>query len=239
MSTPHNSANMGDIAKVVLMPGDPLRAKVIAENFLSDVVQFNSVRNVFGYTGTYKGKKVSVMASGMGIPSIGIYSYELYKFYGVEKIIRIGSTGAYYKEIPLYDTILVTESYSDSSYGMCQSKDPEKIQKPSPELNALLRKAAGKLNIPVREGMAYSADTFYVEENAYDYGEAAKAAGAICAEMESFGLFHNAKVLGKEAACLLTVSDNIETQEETTHEERRMAFVNMMRIALEAAIDEE
>ena len=238
MSTAHNSANMGDIAKVVLMPGDPLRAKVIAENFLSDVVQFNSVRNIFGYTGTYKGKKVSVMASGMGIPSIGIYSYELFKFYGVEKIIRIGSTGAFYKEIPLYDTILVTESYSDSNYAMVQSCDPEKIQKPSEDLNNLLREAAKKLNIDVREGMVYSSDVFYGEDNALIYTVAAKKAGAIAAEMESFGLFHNAKILGKEAACLLTVSDNIETKEETTHEERRMAFVNMMKIALEAAISE-
>lgn len=238
MSTPHNSANMGDIAKVVLMPGDPLRAKVVAENFLSDVVQFNSVRNVFGYTGTYKGKKVSVMASGMGIPSIGIYSYELFKYYGVEKIIRIGSTGAFYKEIPLYDTILVTGSYSDSSYAMVQSLDPEKIQKPSEELNNLLRESAKQLNIDLREGVVYSSDVFYGEDKAMAYNIEAKKNGAIAAEMESFGLFHNAKVLGKEAACLLTVSDNIETHEETTHEERRMAFINMMKIALEAAIKE-
>ena len=238
MSTPHNSANMGDIAKIVLMPGDPLRAKVVAENFLSDVVQFNSVRNIFGYTGTYKGKKVSVMASGMGIPSIGIYSYELYKYYGVEKIIRIGSTGAFYKEIPLYDTILVTGSYSDSSYALVQSNDPEKIQKPSENLVKLLRESSKELNIPVREGIVYSSDVFYGEDIASVYNDMAKKEGCIAAEMESFGLFHNAKVLGKEAACLLTVSDNIETKEETTHDERRIAFVNMMKIALEAAIKE-
>lgn len=236
MATPHNQAEMGEIAKVVLMPGDPLRAKFIAESFLSNVKQFNSVRNMLGYTGTYKGKEVSVMASGMGIASIGIYSYELYKYYGVEKIIRIGSTGAYYKEQKLYDTILATGAYSESTYAMLQSHDPEKIQLPDPELNELIRQSAKELNIPLVEGIVSSADVFYMEDYALDYAQRAMANGAICAEMESFGLFHNAKVLGKKAACLLTVSDNIATHEETTHEERRYALVNMMKIALEAAI---
>lgn len=239
MSTPHNQAEMGDIAKVVLMPGDPLRAKFIAESFLENPVQFNTVRNMFGYTGNYKGKKVSVMASGMGIPSIGIYSYELFKYYGVEKIIRIGSTGAYFKETKLYETILVTGSYSNSTYAINQSKDYEKIQYPDPELNDELRAAAKSLNIPVIEGICNSSDCFYMEENALNFAQEAIDAGAICAEMESFGLFHNAKVLGKKAACLLTVSDNIATHEETSHEERRYALVNMMKIALECAANNE
>ena len=236
MSTPHNQANMGEVAKVVLMPGDPLRAKFIAESFLQDVVQFNSVRNVFGYTGTYKGKKVSVMASGMGIPSIGIYSYELFNEYGVEKIIRIGSAGAYYKETKLYETILATGAYSESTYAKIQSNDDEKIQRPSPELNKLIKETADEIGIPVTEGLVHSSDAFYTEESAANYVEEAKKQGVICAEMESFGLFHNAKVFGKQAACLLTISDNIATHEATTHEERRYALVNMIKIALEAAI---
>lgn len=238
MSTPHNQAEMGEIAKVVLMPGDPLRAKFIVESFLQDVIQFNTVRNMFGYTGTYKGKKISVMASGMGIPSIGIYSYELYSMYGVEKIIRIGSAGAYFKETKLYDTILVTGSYSESTYALIQSGDKEKLQLPTPELNKLIKETADEVGIQVTEAIVHSSDAFYTEDKASSYVEEAKKNGAICAEMESFGLFHNAKVLGKQAACLLTISDNIATHEATTHEERRYALVNMIKIALEAAIKE-
>lgn len=238
MATAHNQASMGEIAKTVLMPGDPLRAKFIAETFLQDVVQFNTVRNMFGYTGTYKGKKVSVMASGMGIPSIGIYSYELYHEYGVERIIRIGSAGAYYKEIKLYDTILATGAYSKSTYALTQSNDPSEIQDPTPELNALLKKTAEELNIPITEGIVHSSDAFYTEREAAGYIDEALKRGSICAEMESFGLFHNAKLFGKQAACLLTISDNIVTHEQTTHEERRYALVNMIKIALEAAVKE-
>ena len=123
MATPHIQAEMGEIAKTVLMPGDPLRAKFIAETFLENPVQFNMVRNMFGYTGTYKGKKISVMGSGMGIPSIGIYAHELYAFYGVEEIIRVGSTGAFTEDINIYDTILVTSAYSDSSFAKCKCGD--------------------------------------------------------------------------------------------------------------------
>lgn len=238
MSTPHNQANMGEVAKIVLMPGDPLRAKFIAESFLTDVVQFNSVRNVFGYTGLYKGKKVSVMASGMGIPSIGIYSYELFHEYGVEKIIRIGSAGAYYKDIKLYDTILATSAFSRSTYALVQSNDPDDVQYPSKELNDLLRDTAKELNIPITEGMVHSDDAFYTEKEAEPFVQEALDKGCICAEMESFGLFHNAKLFGKQAACLLTISDNIVTHEQTTHEERRYALVNMIKIALEAAVKE-
>ena len=234
MSTPHNEAKMGDIAPTVLMPGDPLRAKFIADTFLTDAVQFNTVRNMFGYTGFYKGKRISVMASGMGIPSIGIYSYELYTQYGVENIIRIGSAGAFLAEIKLYETILVTGAYSESTYALLQSGDKETIQKPSEELNELLRKTAAELNIPIREGIVYSSDAFYTEDPLNEYRKEALNKGSLCAEMESFGLFHNAKVLGKKAACLLTISDNIATHEETTHEERRFALVNMIKIALEA-----
>ena len=236
MSTPHNQANMGEIAKTVLMPGDPLRAKYIAETFLQDIVQFNTVRGMLGYTGSYNGKKVSVMGSGMGIPSIGIYSYELYKFYGVENIIRIGSCGSYKEDYKIYDVILVSGAYSKSTYAKLQSNDDEEIQKPTPELCEKLRDAADKLNIELKEGIVSSGDIFYYEEEVLP--EVLKdmvAHDCVAAEMESFGLFHNAKVCGKKAACLLTVSDSLVTHEETTAQERETSFTNMMKVALEAA----
>jgi len=237
MSTPHNQAEMGDIAKTVLMPGDPLRAKFIADSFLENPVQFNTVRNIFGYTGTYNGQKLSVMASGMGIPSIGIYTYELFSQYGVEKIIRIGSAGSYYKDLKIYDVVLATGAYSDSTYAITQSDDHEKIQYPSLDLNEQIKNAAKKLNIELHEGLIHSSDAFYTEPEAQKYVDEALKAGVIACEMESFGLFHNAKRFGKKAACLLTVSDNLVTHEETTHEERRMALVNMIKVALEAVED--
>lgn len=240
MSTPHNSAEMGDIAKVVLMPGDPLRAKFIAETLLENPVQFNTVRNMFGYTGTYHGKKVSVMGSGMGIPSIGIYAYELYKFYGVETIIRIGSTGSYTDDyLHVYDSMLVTGSYSESTYAKYQNGDDSKMQYPDPELNDKLRAAAKKLNIELKEGRCFSSDTFYFEDNMIPVNaKAAQENNLLVAEMESFGLFATAKALNKKAACILTVSDCLATHQETTSEERRSSFTNMMKIALEVASEE-
>ena len=236
MSTPHNQASMGEIAKTVLMPGDPLRAKFIAETFLENPVQFNNVRGMLGYTGTYKGKKVSVMGSGMGIPSIGIYSYELFKFYGVETIIRIGSAGAYTSDLNIYDVLLVTGAYSESTFGKYQSGDEDDMQYPHPEVLEKLREAGKKLGIELHEGNAFSSDTFYFEENMLPVNlQHAQEHNAIAAEMESFGLFHVAKTLGKKAGCLLTISDNLVTHQETTHEERQKKLVEMMKVALEAA----
>lgn len=235
MATPHNSAEMGDIAKIVLMPGDPLRAKMIAERFLENPVQFNTVRNMFGYTGTYNGKKISVMGSGMGIPSIGIYSYELYKFYGVETIVRVGSTGATQADIDLYETILVTGAYSDSSFALAQANDPEEIQKPDSELTEMLGNSAKKLGISVRKGYVYSSDVFYYEDEMMpQVMERVAKYNLLGAEMESFGLFHVAKVLGKKAACMLTVSDSIIHHKETTAEERQNKLLDMIKISLDA-----
>ena len=149
MSTPHNSANKGDIAKIVLMPGDPLRAKFVAETFLEDPVEFNHVRGMLGYTGTYKGHKVSVMGSGMGMPSIGIYSYELFKFYDVDAIIRIGTTGAMVPEVHIYDIVLAKNAYSKSTYAQVQNGDMEEIQWPDEALNEEIRKSAAKLGYPM------------------------------------------------------------------------------------------
>lgn len=239
MSTPHNGAEKGQIAKCVLMPGDPLRAKYVAEHFLEDAELVNTVRNVFAYTGTYKGKKVSVMASGMGMPSIGIYSYELYKFYDVESIIRIGSAGAYDKDLKLYDLVLADSAYSRSSFAFCQSGDTSDVQYPSTDLNARLIKAGKELDIPVTVGRIHSGDVFYYEEGQSGWEFYRNEKDCLCVEMESFALFHNAKVLGKKAACLLTISDSAVTHEETTAEERQNAFTNMMKVALEAAIAHE
>jgi purine-nucleoside phosphorylase len=234
MSTPHINAEKKDIAKVVLMPGDPLRAKYIADTFLSDVSQFNSVRNMFGYTGFYKGRKISVMGSGMGMPSIGIYSYELYKFFDVETIIRIGSCGAYTKDLKVYDTILVTEAYSESSFALAQAKCEKTTLSASKLINEKLEKISKELNIPVVKGKIHSSDVFY-REYSDEVLEFAQEKNLLGVEMESFALFHNANVLKKNAACLLTVSDSLVTNESTTPEERQTAFTNMMKIALEMA----
>ena len=234
MSTPHNSAKKGDIAKIVLMPGDPLRAKFVAETFLDDPVEFNHVRGMLGYTGTYKGPKVSVMGSGMGMPSIGIYSYELFKFYDVDAIIRIGTTGAMVPEVHIYDIVLAKNAYSKSTYAQVQNGDMEEIQWPDEALNEEIRKSAAKLGYPMVEGTISSSDVFYIDTPEFDPNYAKY--GCVCAEMESFALFHNAKALGKKAACLLTVSDSIVTGEETTAEERQLAFTKMMEIALETAL---
>jgi len=239
MATPHNAAAPGAIAKTVLMPGDPLRAKFIAENFLEDPVLFNTVRNMFGYTGTYKGKRVSVMGSGMGIPSISLYAHELYEFYGVENIIRIGSTGTYKEDIDVFETILATGSYSDSSYAKCMCGDENVFQYPDEGLNDELRSAAKKLGIPLREGLIWSSDVFYYNEKMLPGAlQTAIENNLLCAEMESFGLFATAKDLGKKAACILTVSDNIITHVETTAEERESKLVDMIKIALEAVEEE-
>lgn len=234
MPTPHISAANGQIAKTVLMPGDPLRAKYIADTFLENVVCFNTVRNMFGYTGTYQGKPISVMGSGMGMASIGIYSYELFKFYDVERIVRIGSAGAYTTDLKLYDVVLAKESWSESTYAKTQSGTSKKIIAADKKLNNKLIKVAAKLGIPLTVGRIHSSDVFYRQTPGH-FESIVNDKGCIAVEMESFALFHNAKVLGKQAACLLTISDSLVTREETTAEERQNAFVQMMKIALELA----
>lgn len=235
MSTPHNGAERGAFAKTVLMPGDPLRAKFIAETFLENPKLVTSVRNVYGYTGTYKGKEISVMASGMGMPSIGIYSYELYTQYGVETIIRVGSAGAYTDDLKVYDVVLAESAYSESSFARVQNGCEENVMHPSKETNEKILAAAEKLGISCKEARIHSSDVFYQDENRGSYERYPNEYGAKCVEMESFALFHNANVLGKKAACLLTISDSFVTKEATSSEERQNAFTAMMKIALEAA----
>lgn len=232
--TPHNSAKPGDIAKTVLMPGDPLRARFIAETFLENPVLVNDVRGIQGYTGTWKGRPVTVMASGMGMPSIGIYSYELYRDYGVENIIRIGSAGSYVKDVHVYDVVLATAAYSESTYAKTQSGFDGDTTLPSAALNDKLRASAKALEIDIKEGLIHSSDVFYRESS--DYLEEIHAKGCVAVEMESFALFANAQVLGKNAACLLTISDSFVEDTITTPEERQKNFTQMMKIALDAAI---
>ena len=238
MPTPHNEAQKGQIAKTVLMPGDPLRAKFIADTFLENPKQFNNVRGMLGFTGTYNGKQISVMGGGMGMPSIGIYSYELFTEYDVDRIIRIGSAGSYSENAKIYDVVLATSAVSESSYALTQSGFTGDETFPSEELNARLRKAASDLGIHIQEGAIHSSDVFYRQPSDAkpSYWEKLRdERGCLAVEMESFALFHNANVCGKEAACLLTISDSFVSPEITTPEERQNCFTNMMKIALEMA----
>ena len=231
--TAHIEAKKEEIAKTVIMPGDPLRAKFIAETYLEDYKLVNKVRGMFAYTGTYKGKEVTVMASGMGMPSMGIYSYELFKFYDVENIIRVGSAGAYTSDLKLYDLVLAQYCYSESSYAKTQSGNNDTIMYPSEYLENEIKKASIYLDRPMTFGPIHSSDVFYKENN--NFLELNEKYGCLAVEMESFALFHNAKLLGKNAACILTISDNLVTHEETTSSERQTAFTNMIEIALETA----
>ena len=232
--TPHNSAKKGDIAKTVLMPGDPLRAKVIAEKYLENPVCFNTVRNMFGYTGTYKGVKVSVMGSGMGMPSIGIYSYELYTQYDVENIIRIGSAGGMAKDVKLRDLIFAVGACTDSNYAN-QYKLPGTFA-PIASFD-LLRTAvteAEKLGVEYKAGNMVSSDCFY-----HDNAEANDLwikMGVFAVEMEAAALYMNAARLNKKALAMCTVSDLVDGSGSLSAEDRQNSFDDMMKVALETAI---
>ncbi len=236
MATPHNEASKGDFAKTVLMPGDPLRAKFVADNFLEDAKLVNTVRNCFGYTGTYKGVPVSVMASGMGMPSIGIYSYELYTEYGVENIIRIGSAGSYSPDYNVLDVVLSECAVSDSSYAKYMSDCDDRVMYPSKVINDVVMEKAKEFGIDCKLGKVHSADQFYTGPEMGGWQGVAARCQADVVEMESFALFHNANVLGKKATCLLTVSDSFVTAVEIPAEERQTSFKEMMKLALETAI---
>ena len=237
MATPHISAEKGDFAKTVLMPGDPLRAKFIADTFLKDVRQVTGVRGMLGFTGTYEGRPISVMGSGMGMPSIGIYSYELFKFYDVDNIIRIGSAGSYTEKAKLFDVVLATSAYSESSYAKTQNGYDKDVTYPSEALCGALRKSAARLGMPLIEGAVHSSDVFYRDAEP-DYWEKLRdEKGCLAVEMESFALFHNAATTKKNAACLLTISDSFVSHEETTAEQRQTSFTNMMEIALGSVLE--
>lgn len=230
--TPHISAKEGDFAKTVLMPGDPLRAKFVAETYLTDPVLVNGVRGINGYTGTYNGKRVSVMGSGMGMPSIGIYSYELFNFYNVDNIIRIGTAGSLHKDLKIRDVAFGMGACTNSNF-VTQYELPGTYA-PIASFE-LLRKA---IEITESMGINYKAGNFLSSDTFYDDSQGTMKwakMGVLCVEMEAAALYMNAARAGKNALAICTISDSIVTGEATTAEERQTSFSHMMKIALEIA----
>lgn len=232
--TPHINAPEGAFARTVLMPGDPLRAKYIAEHYLENAELVNNVRGVQGYTGQYKGKRVSVMASGMGMPSIGIYSYELFNFYGVDNIIRIGSAGAMTDKLKLRDVVAAMSTYTDSNYGSQFGYRGTLAPCCSIELLSGAIKAAEELGVSLVAGPIASHDGFYSQGD-YNPTPILQKLGVLCVEMEAYALYLNAAAAGKNALALLTISDSLVTGESLPAEDRQNTFTRMMEIALEIA----
>ena len=238
MSTPHNEANKGDITKTVVMPGDPLRAKYIAENYLEDPVLINNVRNMLGYTGKYKGKRITVIGSGMGIPSASLYVYELFKFYNVERIIRIGSAGSLNPNIHVKDIILVTNASSDSNFIYALTKSKSKKISGSNYLNQQIINTSKELNIPINKGTIYTSEVF----DAYEpinhlLNKIPKNINLLACEMEAFGIYTVAKFLNKEATCLVSISDSkYEKDKDLTALERQTTLDQMIYLALNSII---
>lgn len=234
MSTPHIEAKQGDFAKTVLMPGDPLRAKFIADNFLDDAKCVTRVRNMFGYTGTYKGKAVSVMGSGMGVPSISIYATELYKDYGVENIIRIGSCGAVRDDVNIRDIIIGMAASTDSSVNRMRFNQCDFAATADFGLLHQVVKTAERLGTKVNVGNIFTADLFYTPQP--EMFKLMEKYGILAVEMEAAGLYGVAAEHGKNALTVLTVSDHIKTGEQTTADERENTFKEMMELTLESVL---
>lgn len=231
--TPHNNAKAGDFAKTVLMPGDPLRAKYIAETYLENPRQVNAVRNMFGYTGTYKGKEVSVMGAGMGMPSIGIYSYELFNFYDVDQIIRIGSAGGFQDNIKLMDVVIAMGACTDSNFAYQYGLPGTFAPIADYELLNRAVETAKRQGTNVVVGNVLSSDVFYnAMSNVNDLW---RDMGVLAVEMEAAALYMNAAKAGKKALCMLTISDHLYTGESLSVEDRQLGFGKMMEIALELA----
>jgi len=233
--TPHNDAQLGQIAKTVLMPGDPLRAKFIAENFLTDPVLVNNVRGIQGYTGTWKGVPVTVMASGMGIPSIGIYSWELYTNYEVENIIRIGSAGAMHDELQLMDIVVAQGACTNSNYPQSFGCPGTFAPIADYELMSTAIECCKEHGARFKVGNILSSDNFYYAEGC-SQADKWKRMGVLAVEMESAGLYANAAYLGKRALCICTISDHLYRDEALPAEERQKSFTQMMEIALDTAV---
>lgn len=234
--TPHIEVdNLDTITKTVIMPGDPLRAKYIAETYLENVILFNQIRNMLGYTGIYNGKKISVMAHGMGMPSMGIYSYELYSAYNVDTIIRIGSCGSYKTEIKIFDLVLLVDVYSESTYAKTFSHYENQILNSSKDINDKLLEEANSLKYTLTPVRAHCSDVFY-RKNFEEYKLVRDKYNCSIVEMESFALFANARELNKKAACIATVSDSLVSHEITTAQERQTSFDHMIEVALNTAI---
>jgi len=238
MATPHNKGNIGDFAKTVLMPGDPMRAKYIAETFLEDYKLVNNVRGMLAFTGKYKGKEITVMASGMGMPSIGIYSYELYKFYEVDTIIRIGSCGVYVEDVNLLDTILVNASFTTGNFAKNMTGENTNFVEASTEINNLIEDVSKELNILIRKENIACTECFdpYLENVDLYLEQLPKDKNIVGSEMESFALFYTAKQLNKKAACLLTVVDSVKKKQSLTTEERQKSLNDMIKLSLETTL---
>ena len=238
MATPHIESKLEDIAPIVLMPGDPLRAKYIADNFLDNVKQVNSVRNMLAYTGFYKGQRVTVFASGMGIPSIGIYSYELYHFYNVEKIIRIGTCGSFHPDIKVLDVILSKGAFCKTYFNKLLDGGEEDYIEASPSLNQLIEETAKRDGKNLKVGKTITSDVFdvYCDDKELFRSNFPKD-DFLSVEMEAFGLFYVAKKLGKEAACLMTVVDSLFDKRSLTSEDRQNSLNEMITIALDSIIE--
>lgn len=232
--TPHNNGKLGDIAETVLLPGDPLRAKFIAENFLEDVVQYNTVRGMNGYTGYYNGKRISVQGTGMGCPSIGIYTYELIHFYGVKNLIRIGSAGALHEDLKMHDIVIGMGSCTDSNYASQYNLPGTFAPVASYELLSKAVEVAKSQGVEPKVGNILCSDVFYGDEGLDSLAKWAKM-GVLAVEMESAALYMNAARAGVNALCILTISDCPFKGEATTAMERQTAFTRMMNIALELA----
>lgn len=232
LPTPHiEVTNKDQFAKTVIMPGDPLRARFIAENYLENVEKINNVRNMFAYTGTFKGHKVSVMGSGMGMPSMGIYANELFKDYDVDSIIRIGSCGSYDADYKVYDVVLIEEAYGESDFIEIVTGEKVKDIKPSNLLNKALETSAKQQNTELKKVKAHCTDVFY-RKNFNDFVSINKEHNCQVVEMETAALFSVAKALGKKASAIMTISDCLVTGQTTTSEERQDTFTKMMEVAL-------
>jgi len=232
--TPHNEAKKGEIAKKVLMPGDPMRAKYIAEKFLKDVKLVNKVRGMYAFTGTYDGTEITIMGSGMGIPSIGIYAYELFKFYDVEEIIRVGSAGANDPSLKLLDIVLTNRVYSSSNFAKDINNDDCHFVEPSHELNEKIISVAKENDINLNVGMTNSGDVFDAYTTNLDTYLSSLPEGVLASEMEAFALCYLAKMLNKKATCLVTVVDSQFTDEIVSSDKREKSLDDMIKLALDA-----
>lgn len=236
--TPHIESKKEDVSNIVLMPGDPLRAKYIAENFLKNAKQINLVRGMLAYTGFYKDVKVTVFASGMGMPSIGIYCYELFKFYNVEKIIRIGSCGTFTPDLKIFDTVLVDKSYTEGNFALSMNNEICHLVDGDSQLISTIEKTSKLINISIKKGTILCNDFFdpYMTDFDTFFNRLPKDLNLLGSEMESFALFYIAKVLNKKAACLLTVVDSKFENRAISSDERQYSLNNMIELALESSI---
>ena len=236
--TPHNEAKKGDIANIVIMPGDPLRAKYIAENFLDNYSLVNSVRGMYAYTGNYKGKGITVMASGMGMPSMGIYSYELYKFYDVETIIRIGSCGAYSNTLNLFDIVLSENCFTEGNYALTMNNEDCHMVSSNTDINNIIKETAKENNVNLYVGNTVCTDCFdiYMTDVNKFLDRIPENLNPISAEMEAFALFYTAKLLNKKASCIMSVVDSKYIDKVATPEERQTGLNNMIKLALDSSL---